>query len=47
MTEQEFHEEIEEILEILIQEGLIERFIREDGEWVYAPTTDKLKRHDT
>jgi hypothetical protein len=47
MTEQEFHEEIEEILEILIQKGLVERFIREDGEWVYAPTTDKLKRHDT
>jgi hypothetical protein len=46
MTEEEFNEEIEQQLETLIRMGLIERFIREDGEWVYAPTANERKSHD-
>jgi hypothetical protein len=46
MNEQEFSDEVEKELETLIQMGLVERFIREDGEWVYAPTANERKSHD-
>ena len=46
MTEQEFSDEVEKELETLIQMGLVERFIREDGEWVYAPTANERKSYD-
>ena len=46
MTEQEFSDEVEKELETLIQMGLVERFIREDGEWVYAPTANERKSLD-
>lgn len=46
MTEEEFNEDIEHQLETLIRMGLVERFIREDGEWVYAPTKEKVEPHD-
>lgn len=36
MTEDEFLEEIEKELEILIGKKLVERFINPDGQWVYA-----------
>ena len=45
MNEQEFSDEVEKELETLIQMGLVERFIREDGEWVYAPSK-KVQPHD-
>lgn len=47
MTEDEFNDEIEKELETLIRLGLVERFIREDGEWVYAPTKEKVEPYDS
>jgi hypothetical protein len=46
MTEEEFNEEVEKELETLIHLGLVERFIREDGQWVYAPTANERKSYD-
>ena len=46
MTEEEFDEDIEHQLETLIRMGLVERFMREDGEWVYAPSKEKIEPYD-